>query len=246
MFQFFGKKHFLVDLLGHFADIHNHILPGIDDGAKTPEESLELVRAFEQIGITRFITTPHILKPLYPNTPETIRGARETLLDTLLDHKLTHISIEASAEHMIDDGFEDMMENQAYMPMRGGYLLVEMSFLQPPLNFKESIVAVTRRNLTAILAHPERYLFLHRDPGKYARYKAKGMLFQLNMLSLGDYYEKQVQQMAFKLLDEGLVDFLASDMHNMKHFEALKRIQLPQKRMEQLRPVIDRTIELFY
>lgn len=246
MFQIFGKKRYLVDLLEHFTDIHNHILPGIDDGCKTPEESVELIRAFEGIGVTHFIATPHILQPLYPNTPETILAAQDQLMDALLDHRMTHISIGVAAEHMIDDSFSEMLAAGRFMPMRSNYLLVEMSYLQPPLNFEPTLIGINQQHLTPILAHPERYLFLHRNMRKYGKYKEMGVLYQLNMLSLGDYYETQVRQTAHKLLDEKMVDFLASDVHNMKHFQALKEITLSARRMEQLRPVVDRTLELFY
>ena len=175
MFQFFRRKHYLVDHLENFVDIHNHLLPGIDDGAKTREDSLALVRAFESMGIRKFIATPHILKPLYPNTPETIRHSHQHLLDEMLDQDMTSISIEPAAEHMVDVHFEEMMETGMYLPLKGAYLLVEMSFLQPPLNFDQAVIAVNKKRLTPILAHPERYLFLHKSPRKYRKYKEQGI-----------------------------------------------------------------------
>ena len=72
MFHIFHKKRFLIDYLRNFVDIHNHILPGIDDGAKNPEESLELIRGFQDFGVHRFIATPHIMHHYYPNNKKTI------------------------------------------------------------------------------------------------------------------------------------------------------------------------------
>ena len=200
MFHFFSKKKYLVDLLGNFVDIHNHILPGIDDGSQNLEESMALIRGFGELGISNFVATPHILPPLYPNTPESIQGAHRQLMDHLMDRHLTHVAIEPAAEHMIDDTFEDRLERGAFMPLRKRYLLVEMSYLQPPLNFEEAILQVARKGLSPILAHPERYQFLHRARPAYKKYSKSGISLQLNMLSLGPYYGSGVQKVAFELL----------------------------------------------
>lgn len=246
MFTFFSKKQYLADYLENFVDIHNHLLPGIDDGAKNEEEALALVRAFEGFGIRKFIATPHILRPLYPNTPETIRKAHGRLLDAMLDEQLTSISVEPAAEHMIDVSFDQMMESQEYMPLKDAYLLVEMSFLQPPLNFDEAIIEINKNRLTPILAHPERYLFLHRRPHTYQKYREQGILFQLNLLSLAGYYDKEVERMAWKLLDQDMIDFLATDIHNLHQCKALKELPLPMKKIDQLVPLIQKSIEVFY
>ncbi|MBC2840343.1 tyrosine-protein phosphatase [Robiginitalea sp. SC105] len=246
MFSFFEKKRYLVDHLEDFVDIHNHILPGIDDGAADLEASLGLVREFGELGIHRFIATPHILQPLHPNNRETIEAAHDQLMDALMDHKMNDVAVEPAAEHMIDDTFELLLKEDGVMPLRNRYLLVEMSYLQPSLNFDECIVEISRKGFTPILAHPERYMYLHKQKGHYRKYAQKGTLFQLNFLSLGDYYGSEVQKMAFELLDEELVDFVASDAHGIKHLHALKEIRLSRKRMQQVEIVIQHTIEAFY
>ena len=106
-------------------------------------------------------------------------------MDHLMDRQLTHVAIEPAAEHMIDDTFEERLENGTYMPLRKRYLLVEMSYLQPPLNFEEAILQVARKGLFPVLAHPERYGFLHERTGQYRKYVEQGVLLQVNLLSLG-------------------------------------------------------------
>ncbi len=246
MLHYFSKKYFLVDYLRDFVDIHNHILPGIDDGAKSPSESIALIRAFMQIGVTNFIATPHIMHNYYPNTPQSINSSLFVLRDELLINDLKNISIEASAEHMIDDNFEALLEKGEVMPMRNGYLLVEMSYLQPPINFKEAIIKTASNRFFPILAHPERYGFLHHNLKKYQKFKEQGIHFQMNLLSLSEYYGDEITKMAYKLLDEELIDFVASDVHNLQQLDALKEITLPKKLVKQLIPVIQRTIEVFY
>ena len=76
------------------------------------------------------------------------------------------------------------------------------------------------------MAHPERYIFLHQNHKKYATFKEKGILFQLNMLSLSDFYGKEVKKITLQLLEEGLIDFIASDVHNQTQIKAIKNIRL--------------------
>ena len=246
MLDWFQKKTFLADYLEGFVDIHNHILPGIDDGAQNLEESLTLISEFANLGVQRFIATPHIFPALYPNTPDTIDAAHQQLMDGLMDRGLTRVSVDAAAEHMIDASFEDLLSTGDYMPIKGRYLLVEMSFLQPSLNFDEAIIEIANRGLIPILAHPERYMYLHHNTGKYREFKNKGILFQVNLLSLGEYYGKDVHRMARKLLEQDMVDFVATDAHGLKHLKALREIQLKEKEADQLLPVIRNSIENFY
>ncbi|MGP1993452.1 tyrosine-protein phosphatase [Zobellia laminariae] len=246
MFHFFNKKKFLVDYLDGFIDIHNHILPGIDDGAKTVDESIALIRSFSEFGVKHFIATPHIMSNYYPNTRETIGASLTELKNALLHNGLKDVSVEASAEHMIDDNFENLLENEGIMPLKKDYLLVEMSYLQPPINFEEAIIKTASKRFFPILAHPERYGFLHHRKKRYQEYKDNGILFQMNLLSLSEYYGKEVPKVAVELLENGLIDFVASDVHNMTQLNALKKLTLSKKMIEQLLPLINNTIQTFY
>ena len=198
MFHIFNKKKFLADYLNHFVDIHNHILPGIDDGAKTVVESINLIQGFSEIGIERFIATPHIMDNYYPNTTHTINQSLAIVKNELLARNLSHISIAAAAEHMIDSNFEVLLEKSEVLPIQKNYLLIEMSYLQASINFEEALQKISSKRFFPILAHPERYVYLHHSK-KYSHYKNKGVLFQLNLLSLGAYYGKEVSKMAHQL-----------------------------------------------
>ena len=246
MFYFFQKKKFIVDSLENFIDIHNHILPGIDDGAKTVEDSMELIKGFADIGVKKFIATPHIMHNYYPNDRNTIQTAHGKVQNKLLSEGMKDISLDVAAEHMIDANFEHLLEQEKVMPLQNNFLLVEMSYLQPPLNFDEAILNIATHRYFPILAHPERYTFLHLDSSKFQKYKNKGILFQLNLLSLSEFYGKEVQKKAYKLLNNGLVDFLASDVHNIQQLNSIKEIQVAPKVLEQLVPIIEKTINEFY
>ena len=246
MLQFFAKRKYLVDYLNNFVDIHNHILPGIDDGAKTVEDSIALIKGFGEFGVCRFIATPHIMHNYYDNDVSSINSSLDQLRNVLLEKDFKNVSIEAAAEHMIDDNFEVLLSENRVMAMRREYLLVEMSYLQSSLNFDDAISKTMKHGLFPILAHPERYAYLHRDFKKYEKYKKEGILFQLNLLSLGDYYSPEVRKTAQWLLQNGHIDFVASDAHHMHHIERLKEIQLTEKQIDLLLPVIESTIETFY
>lgn len=246
MFSFFSKKKYLIDYMEGFIDIHNHILPSIDDGAKTVEDSISLIKEFSEFGVTKFIATPHIMNNYYPNTPETINNSLLLLKDELLKRDLRHVSIEASAEHMIDDNFESILEEGKVMPIRKMYLLVEMSYLQASINFDEAIQKVAKNRYFPILAHPERYMYLHNNFSKYLQYKKDGILFQMNFLSLSDFYGKEVQKKAVKLLEDESIDFVATDIHNIHQMEKLKEMRVSNSILKLLLPVIEKTIGNFY
>ncbi|TFG73632.1 MAG: histidinol phosphatase, partial [Flavobacteriales bacterium] len=139
MFHIFKKKKFLVDYLEGMVDIHNHILPGIDDGAKDVGESIELIKMFAEIGIHKFIATPHIMHDLYPNNKDTIGKSLLRLNEALIFNNMTDISVSAAAEHMIDSNFEKKLEIGETLPLNNYHLLVEMSYLQPSINFDQAI-----------------------------------------------------------------------------------------------------------
>jgi len=246
MLQIFNKKKFLVDYLDGFVDIHNHILPGIDDGARTVDQSLQMIKAFQDFGCKNFIATPHIMHNYYPNDKETILNALNEVKNELIRKNLKNVSISAAAEHMIDSNFESILESGHVMPLAKNYLLVEMSYLQASINFDIAIQKIATNRFFPILAHPERYVFLHGRSKKYGKYKEEGIMFQLNMLSLSEFYGKEVQKSAFRLLEEGLVDFIASDAHNLEHIEKLKSVKLSNKHLELILPVIENSIHNFY
>lgn len=247
MVDFFLKKKYLVDYLHGLVDIHNHILPGIDDGAKTVQESMELIAGFSEFGVTHFICTPHIMHHHYDNTPKTIQGAYQALCKGLAKAKMPEVSIKYAAEHMIDDNFEQLLENKQVLGLSGQHLLVEMSYLQPAFNFDPSVDQIIRNNYFPVLAHPERYMYYHHKYGKYKKMKAGGIQFQINLQSLGqEAYGKEIQRMAVKLLKDNMVDYVGSDVHNLRQLEHLKEIKLGNSVLNKLLPVIQRTIETFY
>jgi len=241
MFNFFSKKHFLIDHLEGFIDIHNHILPAIDDGAKSIDDSIEIIKSFAEFGVTDFICTPHIMENYYPNTPSTIHTSLSLLKNALKMNNLEHINVAAAAEHMIDSGFEKILEDKQIMPLSKNYLLIEMSYLQASINFDSSVEKIKSVGLFPILAHPERYLYFHNNKNNYQHFRSNGLLLQLNLLSLSDYYGSEVQKVAKWLLKKKLIDFAASDVHKLSQVESLKKIRLDVESFQYLKPILLKT-----
>jgi protein-tyrosine phosphatase len=219
MFSIFKKKNIVSNIEWLGVDIHSHLLPGIDDGSPDVEQSVSLIRSLNELGFSKFICTPHIFKELYPNTPETISGALAATKKKL-ELASINVDISAAAEHMVDDMFE-VKDGLSVMP--GNHILIEMSYLNETPNIEKVIFDLQIKDYKVILAHPERYNFYHQDHEKLHRYKEMGVLFQLNLLSMIGYYGREVKRVADYLLEKQFYDFAGTDLHHMKHLDALTK-----------------------
>jgi protein-tyrosine phosphatase len=208
-----------------FIDIHSHLLPGIDDGAKDLDASIALIEKMSSYGIKNFITTPHILGGVYPNTPAIIKSKLKEVKDELLKRNITDISIDAAAEYMMDAQFSAMLEKDAkLLTLKDNLVLVEMSYFSAPINLYEILFQLQLKGYKPVLAHPERYHFYHTDFKSYYKLKQAGCLFQLNLLSLTEHYGKDVKKISKTLLKENLYDFVGTDAHHQNHLEMLLKI----------------------
>lgn len=208
-----------------FVDIHSHLLPGIDDGAKDLNDSISLIKKMSEYGIKNFITTPHILGDVYSNTPEIIREKLKLVQDELKNQGLIDIKIKAAAEYMMDERFLELIENdKEILTLKDNYVLVEMSYFSPPYNLYDILFKLQLKGYKPILAHPERYNSYHNNFKEYYKLKNAGCLFQLNLLSLTKNYGVGVQKTAEKLIKEGLYDFVGSDVHHHNHLQLLNKI----------------------
>lgn len=242
MFSIFNKKFYLKDLLEGTIDIHNHILPGIDDGAPEIEDSLALIDRFGELGVKHFIATPHIMNDYYPNTPQTVSAALQKVTAALEAAGKTDVKIKAAAEYMMDHSFLDVLENEEILCLHEDYVLVEMSYFQAPINLNEILFKLQTQKYRPVLAHPERYAYYHsKKLEKYKELKERGCHFQLNILSLLGHYGSNIQAAAFALLDNNMIDFIGTDTHQLRHLEKLAAAKIPQKRFNQLKPIFEKT-----
>ena len=212
---FFNKRRTILrDLIPEgYIDIHSHLLPGIDDGTKNMEDSRYLISSLREIGFKEIITTPHIMDVIWDNTADSILQKQQEV-QRELDLK---IPFNAAAEYMMDDSFSHLFENEKLLTLKDNYVLVEMSYINAPIQLYEIIFELQVAGYKPVLAHPERYVFYHKNFNEYTKLKKAGCLFQLNLLSTVGYYGNGVLQTAQKLLEKGMIDFTGSDVHHKNH-----------------------------
>jgi len=220
---FFKKnKPLLKDVIPNdYVDIHSHLLPGIDDGAQTIEDTISLMAQLKAIGVSEFITTPHITNSVWNNTKQSIEVKyNETQL--LLRNESEGLTIKkAAAEYMLDSFFFDTIKKgEPLLTLKDKYVLVEMSYLNAPHQLYDMVFELQMEGYIPVLAHPERYLFYYPHFEEYYKLKKAGCLFQLNLLSTVGYYGIGVAKLTQKLLQNEMYDFVGSDVHHENHIKA--------------------------
>lgn len=223
----------------NFVDIHSHLLPGIDDGAKTLDASVALIQRMRGYGIKNFVTTPHIMEDVWDNNPTIIQSKLNELTAHLKGIGITDVHIRAAAEYMLDGNFNVLLKNKNLLTVKDRFLLIEISYLNAPLNLYEILFNIQIEGYIPILAHPERYGFYHGNDHEYQKLKDAGCLFQLNLLSLSNYYGKYVNQMALQLLKENMYDFVATDTHHERHLDYLEKIT-DKKTLKLVSPILEK------
>ena len=197
------------------VDPHSHFIPGIDDGSQSMEESLSLLRGMEALGYEKVITTPHIMVDVYRNTPKIIKEGLASLREAAKAEGI-HIEIEAAAEYYLDEGFYDHLHSGEVMSINNKYLLFETSYVSKPLQLEEMIFEILAAGYIPLMAHPERYRYVEDPLKEYSRFKELGALLQLDLNSLGGHYGKDAKKKAEILSENGMIDFLGSDIHHLK------------------------------
>ncbi len=206
------------------TDMHSHLIPGVDDGAPTVEDSITLILEFQRMGYRSLVTTPHIKSDIYPNNFVTIhKGLKE--VQTELSNRGIQMPLNAAAEYYVDDRFMEMLEMGDLLTFNKNELLIEFSFVFEPVRLPETLFTIQTKGYKPVIAHPERYNFFHSKPQMYRMLKERGCLLQLNMIALTGYYGRPVKEIAERLLKEGLYDYCGSDMHHLRHAEAMEKLR---------------------
>jgi tyrosine-protein phosphatase YwqE len=203
-------------------DFHSHILPGLDDGATDLENSIALASAMKDWGFERITCTPHITNK-FRNTPETIRPAFESLQEALYVRGID-VELKMSAEYrLVPETWPEVLEKNWLMPIEDKFILMELPITKPeqmgdikPLEEFKRIISM---GLTPILPHPERYFYLSRK--ELMSYAEAGVKIQCNYGSLAGLYGETVEQNVQSIIDEGIVSFYGTDLHNAHYVKVL-------------------------
>ncbi|MFD2936731.1 tyrosine-protein phosphatase [Spirosoma flavum] len=220
------------------VDMHSHLLPGIDDGVKDPEQTLVCLQQMVAWGIQRIITTPHVSRDWYPNSSAMLREG-QVQLQALADAHDLPVQIDVAAEYMLDEFFPDLLNTDDLLSFgTERYLLIETGWSSAPQHLDDIIFRIQTRGYTPVLAHPERYTYYHNDEESLLRLRNIGCLFQLNWLSLTGRYGNKVRAQAQRLLKNNWVDFVGSDLHRPEDLPALGSLfSLPEYELLRSQPL---------
>ena len=230
MFGLFSKsrsKSAAVDFSAIGTDMHSHILPGIDDGARDLETSLSLIRGLKELGFKKLIATPHIMWDMYRNTPDIIHEKLDLVREAVAKEGIG-VEIDAAAEYFLDENVERLLEKkEKLLTVHGSKVLVEFSLAYPPMNIKTMLFELQMQGYQPIIAHPERYTYLQRNKAFYDELRNTGCLFQLNLLALSGHYGKPVTELAQYLMKNQFYSLVGTDLHHAAHLEGLGGLQVP-------------------
>ena len=203
-------------------DRHSHILPDLDDGAKTLAEAIGLTKRMLAIGVKRFTFTPHIAFPNILNTKESISNTL-LILRKYLEKEGIRVPMEAAAEYRMGEFMLDLIERDDILASTEKEVLVEHSFFAPSCYADDILFRLEQKGYQPVLAHPERYPFYTDNVVKHCEeLKHKGCKIQVNILSFTGYYGKEAQQGILRLYKAGMADYYASDLHNAGQMEILE------------------------
>lgn len=206
------------------TDMHSHLIPGIDDGSKSLEDSLEMLTRFSELGYKKVITTPHVMSDFYKNTPEIILSGLDKVKQGIKEAGI-EIEIEAAAEYFLDLHFEELIAEKNILTFGDNHVLFELSFSVEPPRIKEVIFELQTQNYKPIMAHVERYPFYFNKFDVIQDYKNRGCLIQLNINSLSGQYGPAVKKMAEDMIDRDLVDVIGSDCHHIGHLNLMEKVR---------------------
>ena len=222
----FNKKYSIASsgILERFTDWHSHILPGVDDGVQTMEESLQILASYEQLRVKEVWLTPHIMEDI-PNTTAFLR----TRYAELKAAYKGPIILRLASENMLDSLFEQRLQGGDLLPIGkdGRHLLVETSYFNPPYGLHNILLRIKSKGYVPVLAHPERYVYMDKED--YEQLKRLNVAFQLNLPSLVGAYGADAKRKAQWLLENVYDQFKGTDIHRLTSWETIAhKKQIPK------------------
>jgi protein-tyrosine phosphatase len=205
-------------------DLHTHILPGVDDGSQIMEESLKMIRKAKAIGFQGIILTPHYMCYTYQSRVADNQKILEELKKAVKKEGLD-IFLFLGNEVCYHTDVINLIGTEAFTTInKSRYLLVETkSQVEDLFNLERFVFELQLKGLIPIIAHPERYRFVQKDPNVLVNMVNSGALAQMNILSLVGYYGTKAQETAEILLTHNMIHFLGSDAHNHEAYDEVKK-----------------------
>lgn len=197
-------------------DIHCHILPGVDDGAQTFEDSILMAKEAVSQGIDIIVATPHHHNGRYINEKENIIELVEKLNERLLEERIPITILPGQESRIYGEVLEDYLTNKVLtLNNTHKYILIEFPSNQIPRFTEQLFFDVQANGLTPVIVHPERNSILMKNPHLLYKFVSQGALTQVTAASLVGQFGKKIKKFSFDLIDSNLVHVLASDAHNV-------------------------------
>lgn len=224
------------------CDIHTHILPGVDDGFRTAQDSLELLEQFARNGVSQVIFTPHVDQGMFPeNTRSFLQERFSAFKKTLPPH--LNIDLHLAAEYMCDEFLGNA--NEPLLCMGDSSVLIEMSYYFISPYIKEVIFAFVNAGYKPILAHPERYVYLARDLEVFDHLIEMGCSLQLNLLSLSGAYGPESLIILKHLLRNDMYRFTGTDVHSLRQYRLIREIEVDSAQATKIEALMHNNKMLF-
>ncbi len=223
-----------------FKDLHCHLLPGIDDGSKSIEESIEILRRAEKEGVTEIVLTPHYIE----NTRYNCNNKNKLELFKKLKKEMSkqdiNIKLYLGNENYMSMNFIELLETNEIMTINNSrYLLLEFPLNQIYNNSKECLYELVTKGYVPILAHPERYRDFQKNPELVEEYTRMGVLLQGNYKSLLGKYGSKAKKTLKILLKKDLITFLGSDIHHIEDYQLDKAYKKVKRIVKDENRVVD-------
>ncbi|NBB88988.1 MAG: hypothetical protein GVX96_04315 [Bacteroidetes bacterium] len=228
MFSLFKKKYSPQSSLDFIqTDMHDHVLPGVDDGAVDMEESIKMLRLYSKMGWKKIVLTPHVNEDYYPNRPEALKQVFEKLKKQK-DRQNIPLDIELAAEYKTDALFKAHFRENKLLSFENNRVLIELPFFQAPLDWEQYFFDLQMKGFRPILAHAERYLYWKLDLEKFDILHNRGVELQLNLSSIIGKYGPDVQSLAEQLIRRQAYSWIATDAHSANDLIQIAK-KLPAK-----------------
>ena len=223
-----------------FKDIHCHLLPGIDDGSNSIEESIEILRRAEKEGVSEIVLTPHYIENTRYNCNNKNKKESFEILIKAIRQAGINIKLYLGNENYMSNNFIELLNNDEIMTINNSrYLLFEFPLSQPYKNSKDYLYELVTKGYVPILAHPERYRDFQKNPSLVEEYTRMGILLQGNYKSLLGKYGRKAKKTLKILLKKDLITFLGSDIHHIEDYELEKAIKKIKRIVKDENRVVD-------
>lgn len=215
-----------------FVDIHNHLLPGIDDGSKSVVQTEAMIQGMQELGITEAIATPHTYPGLWNNNSETISAAHKTVPHAFIT--------KSSSEYFADAYLLERAEKQQLSTLKDDFLLIEFAMMSEPVDaIMDVLFELKLKGYQLVLAHPERYLYWENNKKVFDQLKTFDLNFQLNALAILGYYGPSCKKMAEYLLENDFYSFLGTDFHTLEQITFAKNQLFAEKYLKKIMPLVE-------